>query len=190
MEQPSLDLKTQGGTLRLTFIDPDRNKSDRNTTAGHVLIVTGDVKINGIPIRVSTRLWYQWYESADQQGGSYKLSEDWTHSYNRRIDVAPGSLGQITDNARRQLTALFSGAVREAYESRPDLQLEAQRWELWNDHQQACRAISAAQVELRLANEKHDMASVALLAFNQAHPAPTPGANATPAQTDLLTQEA
>lgn len=133
-DNPTLELATKFGTLLLTFTDPaetpdaDRYGNKASMRDKHVLCVSGELVINRIPVRVSTRLAYApvFYKAGvELDAPEIVLEEDYRCSYHRRTDVQFGA--ELTPGARNTLRSLWNTVVREAYEARPDLVRAAQR---------------------------------------------------------------
>jgi hypothetical protein len=165
-QDPTMQLATKWGTVTLTFTDDTRTGrwDDYNKVRqdNYVVTVRGAIKINGktytlnhVPYNYLNR-WYRAGVELDRPERYFGKVH--YHSYISEAVTAVASK-IISDGA-------FSEAIREAYESRPDLQHAAKR-QTWADRVESARAkVEQVRRELADAEELERLALRALESFD------------------------
>jgi hypothetical protein len=133
-QYPAVNIATKYGALSLMFLDvtPGPDDARKQQSDKHVAYLSGEVTIRGVPIRVSTRLYFA---TREYEGGVplpkpiIVMDMDYRTSYNRRSDTNDA----LTPGARKTLGELVNGIVRSTYEANRLLVFEATRVRVWND---------------------------------------------------------
>lgn len=151
----SCEVLTKFGTLLLEFVDPnadgthDRRGQPISEYDKTVARLSGELTINGIPCKISTRL--RWETRYDDAGNlkSREIGEHYASSYNRRTDSTFGT--PFTDGMARKFRDLISTEIAEVYVARTDLQRNARLAQQAYLVQQAEDSVNTAQTELNKA---------------------------------------